>query len=276
MLLLQETQQESLKLSSRHMKKTFFFILLTVCAFFLWIANGFSQSKFERKYSWSDEFKGKGFPNETYWKCEIKIGNTELQEYVRTKNNSFCEKGILHIRCIKEKTKNRECSSALLSSKGKKSFLYGKIDVRAKAPIGKGIFPAIWMMPEDKNIKPYGEIDLMEYIDCWKEKKIQTNVHVVYEYGKKAYQHQKKYELDVNDWHIYTLEWTKNSLTFLVDGKVVQQLHKKDLEAWPFDRPYYIILNVAFGGWGGSCGVDYNILPKEMLVDYVRYYRLKE
>lgn len=247
-----------------------------ICSYFLWTVNVFSQSKFERKCSWSDEFKEKGMPNESYWKAEKRLNRPELQEYVRKKKNSYCEKGLLHIKCIKEKSENNmECTSAKVSSKGKKSFLYGKFEVRAKAPVGKGIFPAIWMMPEDMT-KPYGEIDLMEYIDCWKGKKIQTNVHVVYEYGVKAYQHQKIYELDVNDWHIYTLEWTKESLTFLVDGEVVQQLHKSKLEAWPFDRPYYIILNVAFGGWGGSCGVDYDILPKEMLVDYVRYYKLKE
>lgn len=234
-----------------------------------------AESYFETNVSWSDEFRWGSSVNEKYWNIEERVCSTESQVYVKSKENAHCKYGLLHIKCIKRDIKDRKCTSARLNTKGKQSFLYGKIEVRAKSPVGKGIFPAIWMLPLDSR-KPYGELDLMEYIDCWEGKKIQTNVHVVYEFGVKQYQHQKRIEIDVAKWHIYSLEWYKDKLVYLIDGNVVHQLRKDELEAWPFDRPYYLYLNVAFGGWGGSCGIDYDILPKEMLVDYVRYYKLKE
>lgn len=251
---------------------SFFFVLSLV--FFL-SEDIFSRPRFDKRISWSEEFIKDGMPSDEIWTIEKKLCKTELQNYVKSKANSFCENGILHIKCIKEESKDRHCTSARLNTKGKKSFLYGKIEVKAKAPIGKGIFPAIWMLPEDMS-KPYGEIDFMEYIDCWKGEKIQSNVHVVFEYGKNQNQYQKKVNLKVDEWHIYALEWYKDKLVFVIDGKIVHQVKKENLKAWPFDRPYYLFLNVAFGGWGGTCDVDYDILPQEMLVDYVRYYKLKE
>lgn len=234
-----------------------------------------ARSEFEKKVSWSDEFRWNSKVNEKFWNKDTRFCKTELQDYVTSDLNTYCKNGLLHLKCIKKDSNNRKCTSARLTTYKKKSFLYGKIEVKAKAPVGKGIFPAIWMLQE-KTGKPYGELDLMEYIDCWDGKQIQMNAHVVYEYGVKQYQHQKKVKIDVPKWHVYSLEWYKDKLVFLIDDVIVHQLHKKDLEAWPFDKPYYLILNVAFGGWGGSCGIDYDILPKEMLVDYVRYYKLKE
>ena len=81
---------------------------------------------------------------------------------------------------------------------------------------------------------------------------------------------------DVSKFHIYTLEWYKDKLVFLLDGNLCYQFDKKEGEAWPFDKPYYLILNVAYGGWGGSCGMDDSACPCEMKDDWIRYYKLKE
>lgn len=252
-------------------KSRFYFIFIL---FVLFHQVAFSAS-FENVPSWSEEFRFQFNLNSNNWNIEESEWDNELEAYVKSTNNCFCRLGLLHLKTIKEDSKGKKCTSARINTKGKVSFLYGKIDVRAKAPVGKGIFPAIWMLPLDWT-RPYGELDLMEYIDCWKGKQIQTNVHIVYEFGTKQYQHPNRVECNVNQWHVYSLEWYKDKLVYLIDGVVVHQVLKKDLEAWPYDRPYYLLLNVAFGGWGGSCGVDYEILPKEMLVDYVRYYKLKE
>ncbi|MCQ2209474.1 MAG: glycoside hydrolase family 16 protein [Paludibacteraceae bacterium] len=257
------------------MKKCIAFVSFVICLILCWSENIFSRSSFEKSVSWEEEFDEDGMPNESIWNIENKLCKTELQDYQKAYKNSYCKDGVLHITCTKEESRGRNCVSARMNTQGKKGFLYGKIEVRAKVPVGKGIFPAIWMLP-DVGTKPYGEIDLMEYIDCWNAESIQTNVHVVFEHGKRQYQYQKKVPLKVDVWHIYSLEWYKDRLVFLIDGKKVHELSKDQLEDWPFDRSHHLLLNVAFGGWGGSCGVDYDILPKEMLVDYVRYYKLKE
>lgn len=233
------------------------------------------SASFESDPAWSDEFRFRFSVNPNNWNIEESIWENELESYLNSDKNCYCSWGILHLKTIKEDSKGKKCTSARINTKDKIQFLYGKIDVRAKAPIGKGIFPAIWMLPLDWT-RPYGELDFMEYIDCWEGKHIQSNVHVVYELGVKHYQHPNKVNLDVDQWHVYSLEWYKDKLVYLIDEVVIHQVLKSQLEAWPFDRPYYLLLNVAFGGWGGTCGVDYDILPKEMLVDYVRYYKLKE
>ena len=137
------------------------------------------MSSFENTPSWSDEFRWTKDLDVRYWNKDDRFWETEMQIYSRSKENSFCNMGLLHLKAIKKDVDGRHCVSARVNTCNKVSFLYGKIDVRAKAPVGKGIFPAIWMLPMDLT-RPYGELDLMEYIDCWGGRQIQTNVHIVY------------------------------------------------------------------------------------------------
>lgn len=185
--------------------------------------------------------------------------------------------GKLIIRTLDEKKDKALCTSGRIHTLGKVSFLYGRLEIKAKCPTGKGIWPAFWMLPAEEGL-PFGEIDIMEYIDCWSSKEYQINVHVT---DKKNGNRIKKMnpqlvKADVSKFHIYTLEWYKDKLVFLLDGNLCYQFDKKEGEAWPFDKPYYLILNVAYGGWGGSCGMDDSAFPCEMKVDWIRYYKLKE
>ena len=180
-------------------------------------------------------------------------------------------------RTLDEKKDKALCTSGRIHTLGKVSFLYGRLEIKAKCPTGKGIWPAFWMLPAEEGL-PFGEIDIMEYIDCWSSKEYQINVHVT---DKKNGNRIKKMnpqlvKADVSKFHIYTLEWYKDKLVFLLDGNLCYQFDKKEGEAWPFDKPYYLILNVAYGGWGGSCGMDDSAFPCEMKVDWIRYYKLKE
>lgn len=236
-----------------------------------------AESNFESDVSWSDEFYFWGAVDSNYWNHDQGVFGKELQRYTSDKSNSYKSLGVLYIKALKSKNDTSVCTSARIHTKGKVSFLYGKIEIRAKVPVGKGVFPAIWMLPEKWMPFPYGEIDLLEYYHCFEQKQYQANVHVHVGDKKNDHkQHPFMISADVSNWHKYTLEWYKDKLVFLLDDKIVHELRKENMEGWPFDRPYYLYLNVAFGSWGGTCGIDENIFPQTMEVDYVRYYKLKE
>lgn len=237
----------------------------------------FAQGLFENDPIWRDEFNRDNVPSSMYWSYIVGMRGQESEYYTNSSNNVCVNNGKLIIRTLDEKKDKALCTSGRIHTLGKVSFLYGRLEIKAKCPTGKGIWPAFWMLPAEEGL-PFGEIDIMEYIDCWSSKEYQINVHVT---DKKNGNRIKKMnpqlvKADVSKFHIYTLEWYKDKLVFLLDGNLCYQFDKKEGEAWPFDKPYYLILNVAYGGWGGSCGMDDSAFPCEMKVDWIRYYKLKE
>ncbi len=239
------------------------------------------------KLVWNDEFNYVGLPDSTKWVFEEGgdgWGNNEKQFYVANSlKNSFVKDGKLHIVALKKKKGKLKYTSAKLTTYKKKSIQYGRIDVMAKLPKGKGNWPAIWMLPESiqNNTEPWplcGEIDIMEHVGK-NPNMIHTSLH------SELYNHVKNTQVtyfekvdDVfNKFHQYSIEWTKDYIRFYIDNKLfLESLKGQDgrvstNEGWPFDKPYYIILNLAIGGnWGGE--IDNNIFPNEMLIDYVRVY----
>ena len=237
----------------------------------------FAQSNFESKPIWTEEFQKRHIPDSSYWSYTIGMQGKELEFYTNNTKNIYCKSGNLILRALNEKKGKALCTSGRIHTRGKVSFLYGKLEIRAKCPTGKGIWPAIWMVPEKWSL-PFGEIDIMEYIDCWESKKYQINVHVeTRDKGEKVRKmHPKMVNASVSKYHLYTLEWYKDRLVFLLDNKKHYEFHKEEGKPWPFDKPYYLILNVAYGAWGGTCGMDESIFPCEMKVDWIKYYKLKE
>lgn len=227
---------------------------------------------------WSQEFHG--FRKRTLSNWDIYKGPYPTTEHFYTDSigNLFIQNGYLHIKATADKRGDKVCSTARASTKGLRSFLYGKLEVRAKIPQGKGLVPAIWMLREDHgSVFPLGEIDIMEYIECYDASKYCTTTHIVEkEFGKPEirHKHSKFVKANMKKFHIYGLEWTPTRLRFLLDRKEVYRIDKQDAEFWPFDAPYVLILNLAFGSWGGQCGMDYSIFPREMLIDWIRYYPL--
>ncbi len=237
--------------------------------------------------SWQDEFDKPGKPDPAKWSYALGDhgwGNNELQNYTDKIENAKIEDGNLVITAIKEKSGKAEYSSARLVSKGKGDFLYGKIEVRAKLPKGRGTWPAIWMLYSENNYgnkswPDNGEIDIMEHVG-FDQDRVHGNIHT------KAFNHVAKTNKGNNvivenaseDFHIYSCEWTPASITILVDGKPYFNFPKESSyqwAEWPFDKPFHLILNIAAGGnWGGQKGVDDNVFPQKMLVDYVRVYPL--
>lgn len=234
---------------------------------------------------WSDEFDGNGLPDKNKWDFEEGfVRNKETQYYTRDRlENARLENGNLVIECRKEQyvPDNKppvEYTSASLTTKGKVGWKYGKVEVRAKIPEGKGVWPAIWMMGESKmsGIKwPFcGEIDIMENVGKTPDK-IYGTLHYAVD-GK----HQKDHgsiqvENCSKDFHDYAVEWTSERIDFFVDGRNYKSVLLDQAgtgDANPFRQPFYLLINFALGGnWGGP--VDESILPQKYLIDYVRVYQ---
>jgi beta-glucanase (GH16 family) len=236
-----------------------------------------------KKIVWSDEFNYKGLPDTKKWNYDTGghgWGNNELQYYTAKQlKNARVENGYLIIEAHKEKIANNPYSSARLVTKGKGEWTYGRIDVRARIPKGLGTWPAIWMLGSSTPLKwpDDGEIDIMEHVG-YDQGNIHASVHT------KKYNHiqrtQKTDSLIVKDcsekFHIYSVEWNAEHLTILLDNQVYFHFNNDHTgnDAWPFNAPMHLLLNIAVGGfWGGLKGIDDTIFPKKMEIDYVRVFQ---
>lgn len=238
---------------------------------------------------WSDEFDGEGLPDPTRWSydagdgCPDRCGwgNNELQYYtVERRRNARLENGRLIIEAHREAYESRDFTSARLVTKEKGDWRYGRVEVRAKLPSGRGTWPAIWMLPTDRAYGGWpvsGEIDIMEHVG-YAPDTIYGTVHT------EAFNHtkgtQKGGTIAVSDceseFHVYAVEWSAEKIDFLVDDwrYFTFEQEGNGYEGWPFDKRFHLILNIAVGGnWGGSQGVDDSIWPQRMEVDYVRVYQ---
>jgi beta-glucanase (GH16 family) len=235
------------------------------------------------KLSWSDEFNYSGLPDSTKWNYDTGghgWGNNELQYYTHADiKNVEVSNGTLKLRAIREQTGNREYSSARLVTRGKEDFTYGRIEIKAKLPQGRGLWPAFWMLgmnAEKIGWPECGEIDIMEHVGFEKDSVFGT-VHT------KSYNHiigtqkgKKAFIKDpYNTWNTYSIEWTPEKMDFLLNGNMYNQIinENRTTAEWPFDSPFYILLNIAVGGnLGGMKGIDTTVFPAQMEVDYIRVY----
>ena len=238
---------------------------------------------------WSDEFNYSGLPNTDKWGYDVGgggWGNNELQYYTenRTKN-ARVENGNLIIEAHRESFGGNAYTSARLITKTKGDWKYGRIEARAKLPGGRGTWPAIWMMPTVNRYGGWpdsGEIDIMEHVG-YQENIIHGTVHT------EAYNHiigtQRGSDIDdfddvTEEFHVYKIEWLPDQIRFYMDDEFYYLFNPSNSfacpshEQWPFDDDFYMILNIAIGGsWGGVMGVDNDIFPVAMEIDYVRVYQ---
>lgn len=233
---------------------------------------------------WSDEFDGTGLPDAAKWDYDVGgsgMGNQEAQLYTKARlRNAYLEGGSLVISAVREDTGTcwyGPCrfTSARLLTKGKADWLYGRVDVRAKLPVGTGTWPAIWMLPTNS---PYGgwpdggEIDIMENVGYSPTKDYAT-IHFS---GNGQAQGVATSSTLSSAFHLYSLVWRPDSLFILFDGAAIFKYRNTgDWHTWPYDQKFFLILNQAVGGqWGGQQGVDTaNWDRKDFLVDYVRVWK---
>ncbi|WP_339866407.1 glycoside hydrolase family 16 protein [uncultured Algoriphagus sp.] len=240
----------------------------------------------EARLIWSDEFSTEGLPDPDKWTYDVGDhgwGNDELEYYSQSDlKNARIVNGELIIEAHADPSHPKGYTSARLLTKGKASWQFGYIEVKAKLPYGRGTWPAIWMLPEENlhgGWPKNGEIDIMEHVG-YDPGKVHGTVHT------EAFNHvigtQKggfQQVPDFNDvFHTYAVDWTADKIDFLIDDSIYFTFENtgKDYKEWPFDQPFHLILNIAVGGgWGGQQGVAPEIWPQRMVVDYVRVYDKK-
>lgn len=240
---------------------------------------------------WSDEFNGTGAINSSNWHQQTQLpnGNSwyngEVQHYTNRQVNANVSSGTLKIVAKKEafndQGQTKQYTSARLNSKF--AFTYGRVEVRAKLPIGGGTFPAIWMLGKNviepgaywtstygtTNWPACGEIDIIEH---WgnNQNYVQSAMHTQSSYGSTVNLGGQTIATASSDFHVYTLEWTSQKMVFSVDGIAHYTYNPsiKDASTWPFDTPQYILLNVAM-----QPAIDPSFTQSAMEVDYVRIYQ---
>lgn len=263
------------------LQKTLLFLSGTFLLVFLGCASRENSSQF-KKLVWSDEFNYKGLPDSTKWNYDVGghgFGNNEAQFYTKKRlENARVENGNLIIEAKKENWEGKNYTSARLVTKGKQDWKYGRIEVKAKLPKGRGNWPAIWMLSTNMKKWPQdGELDIMEHVG-YNQGFIHASVHT------KKYNHiigtQKTDTLVVKNasekFHIYTADWSPEKIDVYVDHqKYFTYVNtEKTYEAWPFNQKLYLILNLAIGGnWGGQKGIDNSIFPQKFYIDYVKIYQ---
>ncbi|MYL65243.1 family 16 glycosylhydrolase [Bacillus hwajinpoensis] len=238
---------------------------------------------------WEDEFNGESI-NEEKWNFVQGgggYGNNEWQNYTNREKNARVEDGSLVIEAHKENFGGNDYTSAKLTTQNKGDWTYGRYEIKAKLPKGQGMWPAIWMMPTDYELysdwPATGEIDIMELLGHDPD-----TVYGTLHYGKPWKNTGESYDLPVGDfsdeYHTFTLDWEPGEFRWYVDGILYAKQNdwftKNENEAAaytypaPFDRDFFLQLNLAVGGnWPGYPDESTNF-PNKMLVDYVKVYEL--
>ncbi len=249
----------------------------------LLILNAFLSFGQKNLLVWSDEFD-LDTVNAANWNFDIGNGtngwgNNESQYYTNRPQNVKIDSGILVITALKESYNGYQYTSARLHTKNKAYWKYGRIEMRAKLPKGRGTWPAFWMLPQQQiygsNYWPdNGEIDIMEYVG-YEPSVVHGTVHTHENYGGSSISRTITYYGVENDFHVYAIEWTPEIIRFYVDSYYYGSYQKLGhaWNYWPFDQNFFLLLNFAIGGnWGGAQGIDNTIFPQTYKIDYVRVY----
>ena len=240
------------------------------------------------KLVWADEFDGTKL-DYTKWAVEENAhggGNGELQFFVERPENVRVEDGHLVIEARQERFASagqvREYTSARLRTKLRADWKYCRVEVRAQLPAGRGLWPAIWMLPTAAQYGDWaasGEIDIMEMVGHEP-----NTVHGTLHYGSKWPKNTHTGQPFVLEkgtfsggFHIFALEWEPGAIRWSVDGKLYQTQTKWHSEGGPypapFDQAFYLIINLSVGGqWSGPPDGK-TVFPQRLLVDYVRVYQ---
>lgn len=237
---------------------------------------------------WSDEFNYNGMPADSLWQFDLGDGcpslcgwgNNELQYYTQDSLNVRVSNGLLIIEALKDSVSPKGYTSARIKSKAPYDIKYGKIDIRLKNPEGKGVWPAVWMLPTKNFYGQWpksGEIDIMEHVG-YNPDSIFGTVHTEAYNHTKSTQKSGSFYLPSNEtsFHTYSMEWSSEKIDLFIDNQKYFTFKddNKSYKEWPFSKDFQLIMNVAVGGdWGGKMGVNPELNNMKMEVDYVRVYR---
>lgn len=244
----------------------------------------------ELQLVWADEFESEEL-DKSKWSYQYGTGqdeglhgwgNNELQYYTDREENIFIKDGMLHIVAHEERFERMNYTSARIRTIDKGDWQYGHFEIRAKLPEGQGIWPAIWMLPTDEQYGGWpksGEIDIMEMVGHEPE-----TIHGTVHYGPDWPQNQfigNSFSLEEgkfsDDFHVFSIEWEKDLITWFVDGQQYYEITPEDLSPhqYPFNEWFHLLINLAVGGdWPGEPD-NTTQFPQELIIDYVRVYQYK-
>ncbi len=246
--------------------------------FFISIYFTYSQSS--SNIVFSEEFDGSEL-NKDIWNFELGDGcpnlcgwgNNEPQIY--TDSNHTLENGFLRITA---KHENNQYTSTRITTKNKFEFKYGRIEARIKLPKGTGVWPAFWMLGsniDEVGWPKCGEIDIMEYVGREPDH-VFSALHTQSSHGDNVTNIKKtKIETIEEGFHLFEADWNSDRIVFSVDGEELYTYkpQEKNVDVWPYDQSFYIILNIAVGGNFGGPQIDNTIFPQEYVIDYIRVYK---
>ena len=245
---------------------------------------------------WSDDFDQNNIDDQKWNKLRWRPGwvNNEEQAYTNRDTNIFTRDGKLVIRALIEpgyvdtdytgSEYNADFTSGRINTAGKHSWTYGKFDIKAKLPKGKGSWPAIWMLGDNISSEGWphcGEIDIMEHVG-FDEGNIHASIHTTDYNHMNGTQKSGQVEIQTvtDSFHLYSLEWDSTYIRYSIDKNPYFFIYNDSngsQDKWPFNLNHYLILNLAIGGdWGGAQGIDPNFFPMEMEIDYVRVFKKTE
>lgn len=226
---------------------------------------------------WSDEFDTAGAPNPANWDYNIGRGNNgwgngEAQFYTDRPENVRVEDGVLKITARREAFSGADFTSARIITENKFEFTYGKIEMRAKLPIGGGTWPALWMLGEDYATNTWpacGEIDIMEHVGN-QQNRVFSSLHFPDNFGGNAVTRSIDQDNVSDEFHVYSAIWSPATIRFFVDGELYHTFANDS--TLPFNSDFFLIFNVAMGGnFGGDIAASFQ--ESTMEVDYVRVFQ---
>lgn len=260
------------------------FVVLCAC----WCCLSLSAQQYQLVFS--DEFDGNGRPDSTIWGYEYGfVRNHEAQWYQA--DNAYLHEGMLVIEARKENSReNIPYTSASLNTRGKYSFLYGRLEVCARIPTAGGAWPAIWTLGNDMPWPSCGEIDLMEYYRINGVPHILANACWGNDQPYRAVWNSKKIDFThfiekdaawTQHFHVWRMDWDETAIRLFLDDELLNEIPLCNTKNGsigqytnPFTRPQYILLNLALGGDNGGT-IDDAALPMRYEIDYVRVYQKK-
>jgi beta-glucanase (GH16 family) len=236
---------------------------------------------------WADEFDGNAL-DASVWNFDLGAGgwgNNELESYQAA--NATVAGGVLTITARRESVGGASYTSARLQTSRKKTFTYGRLEMRAKLPATQGMWPAFWLLGASCDsfglyggTIPWpkcGEIDIMEMIGGLADGSGDYTTHGTIHYLNAAgvnpmpsFAYRSPTRL-ADGFHVYAVDWTSQSFTWSIDG-IVYGTKPVDADMTAFQQPFFLLLNLAVGGnWGGYPDAT-TVLPQTYVIDYVRHY----
>ncbi len=222
---------------------------------------------------WKEKFRG-GVLNEKNW-CHIPKGISQWDRHMSSDKDLYkFKKGTLSLSTKVDE--NGTIKTAGIHTKGKMSFLYGRIEIRAYIRNAQGIWPAIWMKPVDNIKTPLGgELDIMEHLNY--DDFVYQTIHSEYTQNKKDHQRKNSIKTSIiqNSFNVFAIEHHKEYIAYYINGEETFRYNKQSTDTnyeWPFDREYYLLIDMQAGGdWAGD--VTFSDLPTSMTIDWVKYYK---